>query len=311
VTDSRSVRRNLRIVVAQMLNLDLIGGISFSKGCYTGQEIIARTQHLGRIKRRMSRLRLPSASWAIASPSNSRRSDGAADRARPGGRGFRSARGAQSGRRSGRGAERFHRCNGGRRAAAALQPRLSDPRNRIAVVCPAWPVPVFAAGASFHRFRSGRHPARGGRGHLDRPPRPRVTREFQGRLWSVPARVFAAPLELYAGAPISANDLEQELHRLHYRRGDRHRGPASIGRTGNAFDLEARRVRFIDEQRDAQRVSIHADNASITSMRAADAPICPCFVSIPGDRQLVPIHGEDRLIVAPADVPPLLRTGSS
>ncbi len=54
--------------VAQMLNLDLIGGISFSKGCYTGQEIIARTQHLGRIKRRMSRLRLPRASWAIGQP---------------------------------------------------------------------------------------------------------------------------------------------------------------------------------------------------------------------------------------------------
>jgi folate-binding protein YgfZ len=53
------------LFVAQMLNLDLIGGISFSKGCYTGQEIIARTQHLGRIKRRLSRLRLPSASWAI------------------------------------------------------------------------------------------------------------------------------------------------------------------------------------------------------------------------------------------------------
>ncbi|HEX4152817.1 MAG TPA: hypothetical protein VHY75_11490 [Steroidobacteraceae bacterium] len=51
--------------VAQMLNLDLIGGISFSKGCYTGQEIIARTQHRGRIKRRMSRLRLARGSWAI------------------------------------------------------------------------------------------------------------------------------------------------------------------------------------------------------------------------------------------------------
>jgi hypothetical protein len=51
--------------VAQMLNLDLIGGISFTKGCYTGQEIIARTQHLGRIKRRLSRLRLPAGSWSI------------------------------------------------------------------------------------------------------------------------------------------------------------------------------------------------------------------------------------------------------
>jgi folate-binding protein YgfZ len=51
--------------VAQMLNLDLLDAISFTKGCYTGQEIIARTQHLGRIKRRLSRLRLPPGSWSI------------------------------------------------------------------------------------------------------------------------------------------------------------------------------------------------------------------------------------------------------
>lgn len=43
--------------VAQMLNLDkLAGGISFTKGCYTGQEIIARTQYLGKLKRRTYRL---------------------------------------------------------------------------------------------------------------------------------------------------------------------------------------------------------------------------------------------------------------
>jgi hypothetical protein len=39
----------------QMLNLDLLGGVSFSKGCYVGQEVVARAQHLGRIKRRMLR----------------------------------------------------------------------------------------------------------------------------------------------------------------------------------------------------------------------------------------------------------------
>jgi folate-binding protein YgfZ len=54
--------------VAQMLNLDLLDGISFSKGCYTGQEIIARTQHLGRIKRRLYRLQLPSGDWRIGQP---------------------------------------------------------------------------------------------------------------------------------------------------------------------------------------------------------------------------------------------------
>jgi hypothetical protein len=42
--------------VPQMLNLDLLGGISFTKGCYTGQEIVARTHYLGHLKRRMLRL---------------------------------------------------------------------------------------------------------------------------------------------------------------------------------------------------------------------------------------------------------------
>jgi tRNA-modifying protein YgfZ len=53
------------VFVAQMLNLDLLDGISFTKGCYTGQEIIARTQHLGRIKRRLFRLQLPPGSWRV------------------------------------------------------------------------------------------------------------------------------------------------------------------------------------------------------------------------------------------------------
>ncbi len=39
--------------IPQMLNLDKLGGISFTKGCYTGQEIVARTHYLGKAKRAM------------------------------------------------------------------------------------------------------------------------------------------------------------------------------------------------------------------------------------------------------------------
>lgn len=39
--------------VAQMVNFDLAGGVSFKKGCYPGQEIVARMQYLGQLKRRM------------------------------------------------------------------------------------------------------------------------------------------------------------------------------------------------------------------------------------------------------------------
>ena len=40
--------------VPQMLNLDALGGVSFDKGCYTGQEIVARTRYLGRLKERLA-----------------------------------------------------------------------------------------------------------------------------------------------------------------------------------------------------------------------------------------------------------------
>lgn len=48
--------------VPQMANLDLLGAVSFQKGCYPGQEIVARTQYLGRLKRRLYRARVPAGS---------------------------------------------------------------------------------------------------------------------------------------------------------------------------------------------------------------------------------------------------------
>jgi hypothetical protein len=56
-----------------MLNLDLLGGISFNKGCYTGQEIVARTQYLGQVKRRLGRF----ATTARAAPGTGVFADGA------------------------------------------------------------------------------------------------------------------------------------------------------------------------------------------------------------------------------------------
>jgi len=59
--------------VPQMANFDKIGGVSFHKGCYPGQEIVARAQYLGKIKRHLYRIHsaenlVPGA--AIYSPTN-------------------------------------------------------------------------------------------------------------------------------------------------------------------------------------------------------------------------------------------------
>jgi folate-binding protein YgfZ len=70
--------------VAQMLNLDLLGAIAFDKGCYTGQEVIARAHYRGRVKRRMQRWL--NASDVILKPGDAARS--------PDGRALQVVRGA-------------------------------------------------------------------------------------------------------------------------------------------------------------------------------------------------------------------------
>jgi len=135
-----------------------------------------------------------------------------------------------------------------------------------------------------------------------------VTREFQGRLWSVPARVYAEPLELYVGASVSGDDLEQELRRLHYRPGDPASGPGLYRRHGGDFELQTRRVRFVDEQRQPARVSVRTGGDAVTALAAADGSALPLFRLDPllvGS--VFPVHGEDRIVLAPDEVPPLLR----
>ena len=60
------------LFIPQMINLQAVGGVSFKKGCYTGQEIVARMQYLGKLKRRLYHLSLagpaPAAGSELFSP---------------------------------------------------------------------------------------------------------------------------------------------------------------------------------------------------------------------------------------------------
>lgn len=62
------VKETQELFVPQMVNFELIGGIGFKKGCYPGQEIVARTQYLGKIKRRMYRATLSEGSAEAGQP---------------------------------------------------------------------------------------------------------------------------------------------------------------------------------------------------------------------------------------------------
>src|ERR1700730_18949064 len=134
-----------------------------------------------------------------------------------------------------------------------------------------------------------------------------VTKEFEGRRWTLPAQVYAAPLELYASLPLNGSDLEHELQRLQYRRVDKLEHPGTYRLQGTRLDIALRPARFADETRPASILTVVSGEKGIESLRDSDGkdvPIARLEPLLIGS--IFPIHGEDRIVVTPQEVPALL-----
>ncbi|HUA90499.1 MAG TPA: penicillin-binding protein 1B, partial [Steroidobacteraceae bacterium] len=135
-----------------------------------------------------------------------------------------------------------------------------------------------------------------------------VTHQFEGRRWTLPAQVYAAPLELYAGLPLGLGEIEQELQRLGYHRAERAERPGSYRISGAQLSVALRPARFADEARPAQLLSIGTDfKGGITALTDASGHQVPVIRLEPlliGS--IFPSHGEDRIVVTPQEVPPML-----
>jgi penicillin-binding protein 1B len=134
-----------------------------------------------------------------------------------------------------------------------------------------------------------------------------ATSEFEGRRWDIPAQVYAAPLELYAGRALSAEDLVAELKRLGYREDPRLQRPGTYRLGLGRLELATRGFSFAGDTEPEQLVSIGFVGGRIAALRdsrggsTAIVRLNPLLIG-----SLFPSHGEDRLIVAPDDIPPLL-----
>ena len=134
-----------------------------------------------------------------------------------------------------------------------------------------------------------------------------ATSEFEGRRWDIPAQVYAAPLELYTGRALSAEDLVAELKRLGYREDPRLIGPGTYRVGLGRLEIATRGFSFAGDTEPEQLVSITFVGGRIAALRdsggsrAAIVRLNPLLIG-----SLFASHGEDRLIVAPGDIPPLL-----
>jgi penicillin-binding protein 1B len=134
-----------------------------------------------------------------------------------------------------------------------------------------------------------------------------ATSEFEGRRWDIPAQVYAAPLELFTGRALSAEDLVAELKRLGYREDPRLIGPGTYRVGLGRLEIATRGFSFGGDTEPEQLVAVTFVGGRIAALRdssgsrAAIVRLNPLLIG-----SLFPSHGEDRLIVAPGDIPPLL-----
>ncbi|BCX89845.1 penicillin-binding protein 1B [Methylomarinovum tepidoasis] len=136
----------------------------------------------------------------------------------------------------------------------------------------------------------------------------RVRHQFEGRRWTLPASVYAVPVELYPGAAFSLAETEHLLTLLNYRR-DRHLGSqGSYYRRRQALTLRTRAFRFPDGPEDSQRLRVRFRSHRIAAIEDLDhggrVPLLRLEPVQIGS--FYPAHKEDRILVKLDQVPPLL-----
>lgn len=135
-----------------------------------------------------------------------------------------------------------------------------------------------------------------------------VYRQFEGKRWALPARVYARPLELYAGLKLTPQQFADELRALGYRSVSKARRPGQVARNGSRFELVSRPFLFWDgrEASHALRLRFASGHLSeLTDARSgkavALARLDPLEIgSIYTARQ------EDRILLRLEDVPDTL-----
>ncbi|HEY1892483.1 MAG TPA: penicillin-binding protein 1B [Steroidobacteraceae bacterium] len=134
-----------------------------------------------------------------------------------------------------------------------------------------------------------------------------VTHQFEGLRWTLPAHVYAAPMDLYAGLPLSEPQLEHELQRLSYHGVTDLEQPGTYRATDNRVDVALRAVQFADGSRPATVLSIFFGPTGIQDLRDSSnrqVPVTRLDPLLIGS--LFPVDGVDRIVVTPQEVPPLL-----
>lgn len=134
-----------------------------------------------------------------------------------------------------------------------------------------------------------------------------VQEKFSGKRWTIPAKVYARPLELFVGQKLSQVDFLTELDALGYRREGVANGPGAAAVSGTRVDLNTRGFQFYEGTDPAQQVSVRFSGDYVAGLSATDgsklsvARLEPLLIG-----GLYPKNLEDRILIKIDQAPPYL-----
>lgn len=137
----------------------------------------------------------------------------------------------------------------------------------------------------------------------------KVTSTFTDKMWELPAKVYARPLELFSGARLGAEDLAYELQVLGYRKVTKTSGPGQVARNRDRFEIYTRGFAFPDEKEPARRLLVELAGERVKGLSSGGKRIDLMRLDPVQIGGIYPLHGEDRVLIRLDDVPPSLRDG--
>ncbi|MDJ0758872.1 MAG: penicillin-binding protein 1B [Woeseiaceae bacterium] len=131
-----------------------------------------------------------------------------------------------------------------------------------------------------------------------------VIRQFEDRRWDIPAGVYAAPLELYAGLSLDASGLTATLDQLGFQQAVAVNRPGQYRVATNQVTLWTRAFQFWDKLESAERYTIRFDDGRILAIDRADGQRSALLRLEPMRLgSIFATHHEDRLLVEPDAIP--------
>lgn len=135
-----------------------------------------------------------------------------------------------------------------------------------------------------------------------------IAPKFENMRWSLPARVYARPLELYVGSKVSLSQIKQELNLAGYNETDRLQRPGSYRISTNFIDIFTRSFIYSDGVEASRKLTISVINGKVTDIKTTNSNEKITLIRLePAEiASIYPQHNEDRILLQHNEAPQAL-----